>query len=131
MFRQKVVANITSKIEKNLKLMKDDCRLFSSLYIVCQTRAGDLDKFIAHENHSFPLSISKYGNLHKCSKSEFTSCSTSIIEPPCESPAVDGIVIDGAAVVHTSYPESSIKTFCEYCEVQVTKKIQALSRNVT
>ena len=33
-------------------------------------------------------------------------------------------------MVRTSYPESSVKTFNEYCEVQVTKKIQALARNV-
>ena len=39
-------------------------------------------------------------------------------------------MIDGAAMVHTSYTESSIKTFIEYCEVQVTKMIQALARNV-
>ena len=33
-------------------------------------------------------------------------------------------------MVHRSYPESSIKTFRQCCEVQVTKKIQALARNV-
>ena len=33
-------------------------------------------------------------------------------------------------MVHISYPESSIKTFSEYCEVRVGKKMQALARNV-
>ena len=110
--------------------MKDVCRLFLSLSIACQTRAGDLDNFFTHENHSFPVSISEYGNLGKCSKSDFDACLTSIIESQYEATAVNGIVIDGAAMVHTSYTESSIKTFIEYCEVQVTKMIQALARNV-
>ena len=35
--------------------MKDDCRLFSSLCIACQTRGGDFDNFFSHENHSFPV----------------------------------------------------------------------------
>ena len=62
-------------------------------------------------------------------KSNFLSCLTSIAEPRYEAPVVNGIVIDGA-MVHRSYPESSIKTFRQCCEVQVTKKIQALARNV-
>ena len=121
---------MTSKTEKNLKPMKDDCRLFSSLYIACRARVGDLENLFAHENHSFPVSISEHGNLRKCSKSDFISCLTSIVEPRYEDPVVNGIVIDGVAMVHTRYPESSIKKFCEYCEVRVSKKIQALARNV-
>ena len=61
--------------------MKDYYLQFSSLYIDCQKRAGDLDNFFAHENHSFPVSISEHGNLHKSSKSDFTSCLPSIVEP--------------------------------------------------
>ena len=105
-----------------MKLMKDDCSLFLSLYIACQTRAGDLDNFFTHENHSFPVSISEYGDLGKYSKSDFIACLTSIIELLYEATAVNGIVIDGAAMVHTSYTESSIKTFIEYCEVKSLKR---------
>ena len=127
LFRQKTAGNITSRQKKNLKLMKDDCHLFSRLYIACQTRAGDLDNFFAQENHSFPVSISEYGNLCKSSKSDFISCLTSTIEPQHEAPAVNGIVIDGGAMAHTSYPEFSTKILGEYCEVQVAKKIKALA----
>ena len=73
------------------------------------------------------VSISEYGNLCKSSKSHFILCLTSIVEPQYEAPAVNGIVIDGAAMVHTSYPEFSIKILGEYCEVQVAKKIKALA----
>ena len=92
--------------------------------------AGDLDNFFAHENHSFPVSISEYGNLRKCSKSDFIACLTRIIEPEYEAPTVDALIIDGAAVIHTSYPESSIKTFGDYCDLQIPQKIKALARNV-
>ena len=130
LFCQKAAGNIISKTEKNLKLLKDDCRLFSSLYNACQTRTGDLHNFFIHENHSFPVSISEYGNLRKCSKSDLISCLTSMVEPRYVGPAVNGIVIDSAAMVHTSYPEYSIKKFGEHCKVQVAKKIQALAKNV-
>ena len=76
---------------------------------------------------SFPVSISEYGNLCKSSKSDFISCLTSTIEPQHEAPAVNGIVIDGGAMAHTSYPEFSTKILGEYCEVQVAKKIKALA----
>ena len=79
LFLHRAAGNITSKTRKNLKLMKDDSRLFSSFYIACQTRAGDLDNLFAHENHSFPVSISEYGNLCKCSISDFISCLTFIV----------------------------------------------------
>ena len=57
LFRQNTASNITSRQKKNLKLMNDDCRLFSRLYIACQTRAGDLDNFFAQENHSFRFNL--------------------------------------------------------------------------
>ena len=79
LFRHRAAGNITSKTRKNLKLMKDDSRLFSSFYIACQTRAGNLDNFFAHENHNFPVSISEYDNLYKYSKSDFISCLTFIV----------------------------------------------------
>ena len=93
---QKAAGNITSKPEKNMKLLKDDCILFLSLYIPCQTTAGDLDNFFTHENHSFLVSISEHGNSHKSSKSDFISCLPSFVQPQYKTPAADGIIKDGA-----------------------------------
>ena len=51
-----------------------DRHLFSILYVVCQSRKGNLENFFKHENHSYPVSISEYGKLRKCSKSDFLKC---------------------------------------------------------
>ena len=51
--------------------LKDDSKLYASLYIACQSRSGDLGEFFSHENHSYPPSISKYGKLRKSSKADF------------------------------------------------------------
>ena len=40
---------------------------------------------LTHESRSFPVSESEYGNLRKCSKSDFISCLTSIVEPRYEA----------------------------------------------
>ena len=120
----------TLRAKKDLKLAKEDCRLFSSLYIACQTRAGDLDNFFAHENHSFPISLSEYGKLRKCSKSDFIECLTPISDPSYNPPNVDAMIIDGAGLVNMNRPESTCKTFGEYCEKQLVSKIQSLAANV-
>ena len=60
------VASKSSKGKEKIKLAKADCRLFSNLYIASQSRAGDLDNFFIHENHTFPSFLSEYRNMgHK------------------------------------------------------------------
>ena len=44
-----------------LSALKDDCALFSRLYIACQSRDRDLDNFFMHENQPWPPSLSKPG----------------------------------------------------------------------
>lgn len=41
---------IPSKDKQQIAILKNDCALFSRLYIACQTRDGDLDGFFEHEN---------------------------------------------------------------------------------
>ena len=40
--------------DKKVQVLKDDCRLFSQLFIYCQSRECDLQEFFKHENQSFP-----------------------------------------------------------------------------
>ena len=54
------------------KALKGDCRLFSRLFISCQTRQCDLQEFFRHENQSSPASLSDRGKLHTCQKSQLT-----------------------------------------------------------
>ena len=130
LFRQQNAVKI-SKAAKDVKLLKDDRRLFSNLYVACQSRTGDLDNFFAHENHTFPVSLSEYGKLRKCAKSDFIQCLSQEAEPAYEIPVVDALVIDGAALVHMNVPDVTSKTFVDYCDTQITNKIKQLAQNVS
>ena len=55
------------------KILKQNCALFSNLFIVCQTRGLDLDMFFKHENQAFPPSISNDGDLYQTQKSNIVS----------------------------------------------------------
>ena len=56
--------DIRKSIEQQQLLpLKHDRNLLSTLYFACQVRDADLDDFFKHKNHSFPLSLSDYGNM--------------------------------------------------------------------
>ena len=50
--------------------LKNDCALFSRLYVSCQTRDGDLDTFFTHENQAAPPSLSVGGKLRLGTKAD-------------------------------------------------------------
>lgn len=62
LFRKKNTVS-TSNAKLKVASLKDDCKLYASLYIACQSRSGDLAEFFSHENHSYPPSVSEYGML--------------------------------------------------------------------
>ena len=45
----------TPKTKNEISSLKNDCNLFSRLYISCQTRDGNLERFFQHENQPTPL----------------------------------------------------------------------------
>ncbi len=45
------------------KSAKNDCQLFSRLYIGCQNRGSNLDEFFTYENQVCPPTISDGGRL--------------------------------------------------------------------
>ena len=107
LFRSKHLVKM-SKSKQKLSLVTADRRLYANLYVACQSRDGDLDNFFAHENHSFPVAISEYGKLCKCSnKSDFLDCLDVYVKPSFEPPDVDMKVIDGAAFVNANPPRFS------------------------
>ena len=123
------VASKSSKGKENIKLVKADCRLFSNLYIASQSRAGDLVNFFSHENHAFPISLSEYGKLCEGTKSNFLDCLESLDKPTYNKPKINAIIIDGPALVQMNHPESSLKTFGSYCEVQLVNKVNSFCEN--
>jgi hypothetical protein len=104
-----------SRTQQQLSSLKNDCSLFSRLYVACQIRDGDLDKFFEHENQSWPPSLSAMGNLNHGTKSDLVECLESLVtsKASINRPNAEVIVLDGAAVVNMLHPGAA-KTFSEY-----------------
>lgn len=95
--------------------LKSDYGLFAQLFIACQVRQSDLSEFFSHENHPWPPSISKEGDLRLTSdKSDLLSClpHTKYHEPP----HFDVKIFDGPSIVH-GLPRYEACTFGEYCDI--------------
>ncbi len=67
-------ARTQSKQKMQINALKNDCNLFSRLYIACQMRDGDLDTFFKHENQNSPPSLSLGGKLRCGTKADLLHC---------------------------------------------------------
>ena len=99
------VPSRTAQIHSSLK---EECQLFSRLYIASQNRDGDLDNFFKHKNHGYPPSLCHLGKLRLGSKSDLTDS----LEKLCTSSSTAPLV-DVAAIVNMLKPVGA-KTFKEY-----------------
>ncbi len=121
-----------SKSKQQLLSLKNDCSLFSSLYISCQRRDGDLDDFLKHENQACPPSLSSMGKLRLGTKSDIVSCLENLIDiDEVSNPKVDAVILDGAAIVNMLRPGTA-DTFSEYASKiflpYITKQLQVVQR---
>ena len=116
MIRDRPRSSVLSKSKLQLKSAKNDCLLFSRLYIGCQNRGSNLEDFFTHENQACPPSISDGGKLRHGSKSDLLQCFEKLCEARAETPNVSAMIIDGAAVVQM-LKLGTAKTFQEYSEV--------------
>ena len=121
-FRQEPASVDSSK----QKVLKEDCQLFSKLFLSCQSRECDLKEFFRHENQPFPAALSDGGKLHTCQKSQLTTILETHVTIPDTEPEADTIIIDGSALVNSLPPRSS-KTFEDYAVHDVLPSIQAYS----
>ena len=106
-----------SRPQQQLSSLKNDCSLFSRLYIASQTRDGNLDEFFAHENQAYPPALSQMGKLRTGTKSDLVGCLENLV-PSQENPShptVQVIILDGAAVVNMLRPGAA-KTFSDYAQ---------------
>ena len=87
------------------KALKGDCRLFSRLFISCQTRQCDLQKNFRHEKQSSPASLSDRGKLHTCQKSQLTEILQAQVDMPERAADGEVIIVDGSAMVNNTPPE--------------------------
>lgn len=109
---------VKSKQKLQLQSVKDDLKLFSSMFILYKERGGDINLFFEHENHAYPPSISEYGNLRSGTKSDLILCLKESIPDFTENMSMrdsSAIIIDGSVMVHMLTPEKT-DTFQIYCE---------------
>ena len=84
--------------------LKSDCRLYSRLYIVCQTRSRGLDDFFMYENQSAPPSLSCEGNMRSTAKSSLLEWLEPLPQPAEVLHDMDVMILDGAAIVSMLRP---------------------------
>ena len=112
---KKYPAREKSRTQQQLSSLKNDCSLFSRLYVASQIRDGDLDKFFEHENQSCPPSLSDMGKLRHGTKSDLVDCLENLValDDGVNRPTAEVIILDGAAVVNMLRPGAA-KNFSEY-----------------
>ena len=108
------------------KILKDDCRLFSKLFLSCQSREHDLLEFFHHENQFFPPALSDGGKLHSCQKSQLASILEAKIATTDTRPEASAIIVDGSALINTLPPRAS-KMFEEYATKDVIPSVEAFA----
>ena len=115
-----------------LEAAKNDCSLFSKLYIASQVRDSNLDKFFQHENGPCPPALSDRKELHHGTKSDLIECLLNSCQQPdvLDPPVTQALVLDGAAVVNMLKPRTA-KTFLEYGDQVFYPFIESKLRNVS
>eukprot|EP00794_Sanderia_malayensis_P001481 gene1481-1638_t len=106
---------VISKDKTKVTVLKEDCALFSRLYIACQNRDGNLEDFFRFENQPWPPSLSKMGQLRGGSKADLVGCLTGSLETE-DHPVVDAAILDGAVIVQMLQPKT-VTTFEEYFDL--------------
>ena len=107
---------IVSKDKAKAEVLKEDCSLFSRLYIACQIRDGNSEDFFKYENQPWPLSLSKLGQLRGGQKADLLKCLPSTSAHIASQPVVDAVIIDGAVIVQIvqMLQPKTLRTFDEY-----------------
>ena len=102
--------------QHQISSLKNNCSLFSRLYIAAQVRDGDLDQFFQHENQPCPPSLSQMGSLRGGTKSDLLIClqdQAGENVPSRPTGQITCTILDGAAIVNMLPPRTA-KTFQDY-----------------
>ena len=120
---------VASKDKARVQALKEDCALFSRLYIASQNRNGDLGNFFKYESQPWPQSFAQAGNLPAGQKADLIECVKPISD--AQPPALDVIILDGAVVVQMLSIGTTC-TFKEYAQVvfipYVLKQLDSVKR---
>ena len=110
---------IREKTKSQLASLKNDCSLFSRLYVASQVRNGNLDKFFEHENQAYPPALSQNGKLSSGTKTDLVSCLEELVNSHenATHPSVEVIILDGSVIVNMLRPDSA-KTFASFSSLR-------------
>ncbi len=116
-FRQEHVASSSKDKE-----LKENCQLFSRLFISCQSRQCDLEEFFMYENQPLSASLSDNGKLHACQKSQLVDILAAPALTEDTEPEADVLIIDGSALINGIPPRTS-KTFENYAREDILPRV--------
>ena len=84
------------------KAFQNTCSTLAQLCVDSEVRGGSSDKFFSYENQIYPPSLSENGNIRSNTKSDLVTLleKTANLTPVFQSPNVEVLFTDGAAIVH-------------------------------
>ena len=91
---------VREKSRTQLSSLKNDCSLFSRLFIASQTRDGVLDYFFAHENQACPPALSIMGKMRLQTKSDRVGCLEDLIPPRGNAAASPPVEVRSLSLHH-------------------------------
>ena len=87
--------------------MNSNRRLYADHFVASQARKGGLENSFANENHCYPVLLSEYGRLRKCTaNSDFLKCLEELGSSFLEPPEVEAKIIDVGALININTPKS-------------------------
>ena len=102
-----------SKQTTQVAVLKDNCTLFSRLYIACQSREGNPEEFFNNENQPYPPSLAKNGEMRSGNKADLLHQLENLAQSSDSTPQTTAAVLDGDMIVQMLSPGAS-KTFSDY-----------------
>ena len=95
-----------TKSQLEVTSLRNDCSLFSRLFIASQVRNGNLDEFFEHETQAYPPPLSQNRKLRNGLTSDPVGCLEDLVtsQEKTNSPEVQAIIQDGPAIVNMLRP---------------------------
>ena len=117
-----------TKLQKDVVNLRQESRMFSRMYVSCQSRNADLGEFFRHENQQCPPSLSTDGHLRSGCKADLVKCLEDLVDTVEARPNTDVTIIDGPALINQLGPKKC-KNAVEYAESIVVPTIQTELRH--
>ncbi len=109
-----ITVRVKSSKQLQVSTLKNNCSLFSRLYIASQICNSDLDEFFQHENQACLPELSQMGVLRTGTESYLLSFLQDLtpVNENASSPTVQVIILDGAAILNMlQHGTANYKTF--------------------